>query len=111
VTAREAIEKGIRRVRLLRWNKWTYLELPPKLSDGTHGPWAHLYDPIGCCVLRSHPEGVDRRLLAFPIPILFPAWDDEEAGYEEFTGARMTPEDIAANRHIVSEDPSAPESP
>jgi hypothetical protein len=92
MTAREAIEKGIRLVRLPHWNPWTYLELPPRLPDGTHGPWANLYDPVSSSIPTNPP--------AFPLPILFPDWDDDDDRLVEFTGPRLTPEDIIAGRHL-----------
>jgi hypothetical protein len=95
MTAREAIEKGIRLVRLPYWSEPTYLELPKRLPDGTHGPWAMLYDPISTLVLR---DGGDKA--EFPLPLLFTEWDDNDDRLVEFTGQRFTPEDIAANRHI-----------
>ena len=102
MTARQAIEKGIRRVRLPNWDLWTYLELPARHEDGTHGPWALLYDPISSSVLQDHPEGVEAPWLRFPIAVLFTEWDTDDSNWEEFTGPRFTPDDIRANRHIQS---------
>lgn len=94
MTAKEAIDKGIRLVRLPIWDEWSYLELPANNADGTHGPWAMLYDPISALVLRDHGDGAD-----FPRPLIFTLWHEEHE-FVEFTGPRLTPEDIRANKHI-----------
>lgn len=98
MTAREAIAKGIRLVRLPNWNAWTYLKLPELRADGTHGPWAYLYDPISACVLQNHGEA-----WSFPQASFFPDWADDENRFLGFTGVRLTPDDIRANRHITSD--------
>ena len=45
VTIAEAIEKGIRRVRMDPWNKYCYMLLPE--FGKPQGVWAHIIDPCG----------------------------------------------------------------
>jgi hypothetical protein len=50
MTICEAIDSGIRFVRKRGWESHNYVELPPKLPNGLHGPWAK----VGVC----DPDGV-----------------------------------------------------
>ncbi len=43
---RQLFEQGIRKVRLLEWNKFAYIELA-ELQPGVLAPWGKLWD-IGC---------------------------------------------------------------
>jgi len=46
VTIREALTRGIRRVRLSHWESNAYIELPI-LPEGYYGPWATIHDSSG----------------------------------------------------------------
>lgn len=90
---REAIEREIRYVRSPDWNQFSYLELPPSYPDGTHGPWAKLYDPVSTCVLQDMKQKHE-----YPISILEMQLSGDD--WEEFTGERFTPDDIRAGKHV-----------
>lgn len=108
MTAREAIEKGIRDVRMPYWNEFSWLELPPRLKDGTHGPWANLYDPIGASVMQDHRESVGGQ--TFPIAVSFLDWDDNDNRLLEFTGQKYTTEEIRTRKHITDKESGVPVS-
>lgn len=89
MTAQQAVDQGIRDVRLPHWNEFSWMELPI-LEDGGYGPWAKLYDPISGCL----PE------IDFPVMMFFPDWHDDDDRLVPFTGPKFTPDDIKAGRHI-----------
>lgn len=99
MTAKEAIDQGIQRVRLPTWNKDSYLELPVKNAEGLIGPWAKLYDPISTAVLKRLGESC-----AWPIMVLFPDWS-HVTNFEPFTGRCWSWEEVerrsaCAHQHL-----------
>ena len=55
MTIKEALAKGIKKVRLPQWNNKAYLELPV-LGGGKYGLWAELHDPFSCFALGKSDE-------------------------------------------------------
>jgi hypothetical protein len=75
MTIREALKQRIPRVRQPAWNSDAYLRLP-LFKNGTHGPWAGLYDPAGQLAIKV-PIG-SQKLLTLDML--------DDAGYEKYEG-------------------------
>ena len=57
MTLREAMARGLTKVRMYNWNPQAHLVLD-RNEDGMYGPWAKLIDPPGQFALNSKPDNV-----------------------------------------------------
>jgi len=72
MTIKEALAKGIKKVRLPQWDNGAYLELPI-LEGGKYGPWAKLYD-------QSVSFGITKPMSIFILHLT----KDEATDWEEY---------------------------